>query len=388
MMPSQIIYFVALCALCQFATAGKSSESSTHYDAFRRLHRKDSDEDSVSYDERYALFRARAAEVAAHNAQKKGWTKTINHFSDYTQDELQATLGYKPAPVRHGSSSFLQTSTAEIEVENINVKSLAKTMDWSSKTNTSNYVHNQGKCGSCWAHAAVSALEAHLDIATGSSRRLATQEIVDCTENPHQCGGQGGCHGATSQLAFDQIQRYGIRFEDEYTGSTAKCPQKSPHSSASSIKLQGFKTLKPLSASHLLWALSEKGPVALSVDGSGLHSYNQGVFHDCERDSVINHAVVGMGYGNDPESGMAYWLVKNSWGDHWGERGFFRIQRHSEGDAYCGTDHEPAKGVVCLDKDNKYPDTVPVCGMCGITTDSAYPILSRSAALQGNQFMG
>jgi cathepsin L len=321
--------------------------------------------------------------VAAHNAQKKGWTKTINHFSDYTQDELKATLGYKPPHASRWSSSFLQVSPANVEVEKISVDSLAKTVDWTAKTNLSSYVHDQGKCGSCWAHAAIGALEAHLELASGFKHRLSAQEIVDCTQNPRSCGGTGGCHGATSQLAYDQIQRHGVRFEHEYT-TGAKCPQESS-TSPNAIKIQGFETLKPLSASHLLWALAEKGPVALSIDGGGLHDYKQGVFHGCEPDTVINHAVLGMGYGHDAKEGMDYWLVKNSWGDQWGEHGLFRVQRFNDDNAYCGTDHEPAKGVVCKDEQGKYPETVPVCGMCGITSDSAYPILSRKAALRGTQ---
>ena len=43
--------------------------------------------------------------------------------------------------------------------------------------------------------------------------------------------------------------------------------------------------------------------------------------------TIIDHAVLIIGYGTDSESNLPYWLVKNSWGTNWGEEGYFRIMR-------------------------------------------------------------
>ena len=47
----------------------------------------------------------------------------------------------------------------------------------------------------------------------------------------------------------------------------------------------------------------------------------------------LRHAVVIIGFGFDPVTGLQFWKVKNSWGSLWGESGFFRILK---GYGHCG----------------------------------------------------
>lgn len=61
---------------------------------------------------------------------------------------------------------------------------------------------------------------------------------------------------------------------------------------------------------------------------SDFQSYKNGTYTSttCKSDpSSVNHAVLAIGYGTD-ESGMDYYIVKNSWSDTWGMDGYFHIE--------------------------------------------------------------
>jgi len=136
--------------------------------------------------------------------------------------------------------------------------------------------------------------------------------------------------------------------------------------------MQAWERLPQNAYEPLLRAVYERGPVAVSVDGTRWHSYEEGVFDSCRRNAVINHAVTLIGYGETPA--VKYWTVQNSWGPGWGEDGRIRVLRHEGDDEFqhCGWDHHPEKGTACKGD----PKKVRVCGMCGILYDSVVPHFS------------
>ncbi|MBA0865507.1 hypothetical protein Goshw_012851 [Gossypium schwendimanii] len=87
-------------------------------------------------------------------------------------------------------------------------------------------------------------------------------------------------------------------------------------------------------------------PVSVALEGTGrdFQLYSGGVFTgDCG--NSLTHAATIVGYGTS-EEGLNYWLIKNSWGETWGENGYMRIQRNVE-----------TQG-----------------GLCGIAMKASYPI--------------
>jgi cathepsin H len=98
-----------------------------------------------------------------------------------------------------------------------------------------------------------------------------------------------------------------------------------------------------LSEDDMKQELYEHGPVSVAFQVvDGFRDYKSGVYvsSTCKNGpDNVNHAVLAVGFG--VEDGKDYWIVKNSWGDAWGDKGFFKIQR---GVNMCGI-------AVC----NSYP---------------------------------
>jgi len=80
-------------------------------------------------------------------------------------------------------------------------------------------------------------------------------------------------------------------------------------------------------------AIATKGPIAVAINVvSSFVSYSTGVYFDSDctkknKNYVGSHAIVAIGYGTDAALGD-YWLMRNSWGDKWGEQGNIRMARN------------------------------------------------------------
>merc|ERR1711865_805106 len=103
--------------------------------------------------------------------------------------------------------------------------------------------------------------------------------------------------------------------------------------------------------------------------GGRWQSYGGGVFTGCTKkglfhptpDASLDHGVQAVGYTQD------YWIVRNSWGAGWGEKGFISIQRATDNKTFI--DKAPADGTAC----KPVPKSQTVGGECGILFDTSYP---------------
>jgi len=134
--------------------------------------------------------------------------------------------------------------------------------------------------------------------------------------------------------------------------------------------IEDFVKLPENDYNALINAVNTQGPIAISVAASQWFSYDSGVYNDYAGcGTEIDHAVVLVGYGVDPQYGP-YWLVRNSWSENWGEEGYIRIAREASAtDVKCDIDYNPSQGDGC----SGGPSQITVCGYCGILSDSSYP---------------
>lgn len=66
--------------------------------------------------------------------------------------------------------------------------------------------------------------------------------------------------------------------------------------------------------------LLQEGPLVVTIASSGWSGYDSGIFA-CSAGVRVDHAVLLIGYDINEQ----YWLIKNQWGDNWGENGYIRI---------------------------------------------------------------
>ena len=213
--------------------------------------------------------------------------------------------------------------------------------NWQNKGGVSP-VKDQGSCGSCWTFSTVGCLEsAHL-IKYGVLATYAEQQLVDCAGNFDNYG----CNGGLPSHAFEYIYYTGgIATEDAYPyyAEDRTCTVED-----SMFALQvGHATNITEGDEDELKAAVYQQPVSVAFQVvDDFMDYTSGTYHstNCANGaSDVNHAVLAVGYGTD-ESGMDYWIVKNSWDTTWGNKGFFNIER---GVNMCGI-------AMC----NSYPDSV------------------------------
>jgi len=318
----------ALCVATGSASQLSEKELQGLFTTFMTQHSK-----TYSTDEffsRFNTFKANLETIRAHNADSTQTFKMgINEFSDLTAAEFKATkLGYI-----HRDNSYYRSKN-EVDLSGVDAPA---SVDWRN-SNAVTPVKNQGQCGSCWAFSTTGSIEGAVAIKTKVLTSLSEQQLVDCS---HKYGNLG-CNGGLMDDGFKYvIANKGLDTEDDYAytakgGVCDKTKEAKKHSPITS-----FVDVKSGDETALLNAVAI-GPVSVAIEADQLafQNYKSGILSSgCGTN--LDHGVLVVGYGT--ENNQDYWIVKNSWGATWGEKGYIRIIR---GKNMCGIAVQPSYPVA------------------------------------------
>uniref|UniRef100_H3A685 Uncharacterized protein n=2 Tax=Latimeria chalumnae TaxID=7897 RepID=H3A685_LATCH len=253
-------------------------------------------------------------EVLEHNRLadlgiKSYWTE-LNHFADMTPDELLSRSCEFPTELQDDIAEEFQARTDVIRNQS---------RDWREEGSVT-CVKDQHKCHSCWIFAAVGVIESCYFIKYKKLYSLSEQQVLDCSG--------GGCKkGGHRIVAWDYINKArGLMKEEDYPyiAKVRKCYfnlKKSLRVNITYSKLPNERSMAEEVFRH--------GPITASIFVPKTFSrYNgKGIFDEKRCEGKGRHAIIIVGFGT--ENGVDYWIIKNSWGQRWGDKGYARIKRNA-----------------------------------------------------------
>ncbi|CAL9015620.1 unnamed protein product [Prunus brigantina] len=289
--------------------------------------------DNAEKERRFAIFKKNVQFVEKFNTEgNKTYKLGLNEHSDLSDEEfLRQRTGYKRA------TELTSSANISFRYEDLSPTDVPPSIDWREKGAVVPIKDQGSSCGCCWAFSAVAAVEGINQIKTGNLISLSEQQLLDCTS------GNNGCNGGFLPTTFEYIQQSGgIASEENYPYQAVQgtCNANQP-----AVQITGYEKVPENIEEDLLKAVS-KQPVSIAIVGSGneFRNYQSGVFSATDCGTTLDHAVTVIGYGTT-EDGTKYWLLKNQWGESWGENGYMKILR----------DAGPQEGVCGLAREAYYP---------------------------------
>ena len=206
-------------------------------------------------------------------------------------------------------------------------------------------------CGACWAHGSVSALADRVKIARkgqGIDLNPSVQHILNCN-------GGGTCHGGSVDGPYQWLHRLslkgsGISLEsaNPYMACSAEMDNgicgggqwtcdpiniartcgTFPESGGSCSAIEPYPMIQIgdygsiRGAAAMQKEIYERGPISCGIDAQPIVNYTSGIAD--AHGKLVDHVVSVVGWGQS--NGDNYWIVRNSWGEYWGDMGYIKVK--------------------------------------------------------------
>lgn len=301
--------------LITMSPAQDSQLQSEFYDFMAQYGKSYNSESELEF--RFEVFKQNMAQAKIYQEQNPLARFGVTIFSDQTEQEMLARMGdmnvdVESTPVEYAT----ETTTPNGDI------------DW---TKYMQPIQNQGSCGSCWAFAATATFEAWSNLKSGDKTKYSEQELVDCVS---ACS---GCNGGLAHLGYDWLSTTSGSF---CTSTSYPYQARQGTCKASSCGGKAKDKGHGMAASNegAILKQLEKGPISISVDAGVWHSYQGGILTSCGQ--TTNHAVVIAGFKDNGAN--SYYIVRNSWGPSWGEKGYIYLKYNTN---ICNITRRPSYPV-------------------------------------------
>jgi hypothetical protein len=246
----------------------------------------------------------------AIKAKGVAWTADITSVSIRSEQERRMLLGGGPTlalpETRTVNPPSPRQYPPEIDWRNYNGKDFITP------------VKDQGACGSCWAFGCLGTLEALINISANSENPLidlAEQELLSCSP--------GSCDGYSIYPTCEYVRDYGASEEACFpymADDNIPCSERCTEAPFTNRKIANFDWC--FTSIDGLKEYAQYGTIDVRFQVYGdFYSYAGGVYEHVWGNLEGWHHVMLLGW-SDTDS---CWICKNSWGENWGEHGYFRI---------------------------------------------------------------
>lgn len=265
---------------------------------------------------------------------KLTWRAGITSMSEKTYEEKKAMFGGK-LPELYGfeyyaGGIFVMPDTDIPKAQPMKAANSASSSqyvsewDWRNRhgKNWMTPVKDQGDCGSCWAFAAIGTLEPYINLYYNNDTidyELSEQELVSCSM-------EDGCEGGNSGSALNYIENNGIVNEYcfGYTATDNDCYNKCQVPSEK-VYIESYHYYYKTNEDSIKKKLFRE-PVVFGIE-PWWHIIVLAGYKIVEAGDTLYIRTISQNEWvtvpeNSPLIGKTAWLLKNSWGDSWGESGY------------------------------------------------------------------
>jgi C1A family cysteine protease len=357
---------VAFCAECEVEKTisdkiyeNFQGSTKTMFKVWHYIHDKAYDYNTEEGINKYKTFKINLQKVNDHNKSgTSSYQKGLNHLSDMTWEEVQTYYNIVNIDGKTKWNLERNRSLRAFNLDDFNDEDDSMTPEpWvdaepfhigAAKATYANIDHtkfmtpirDQKGCGSCWAFTSQSAIEAAYQMRVGQLQDyFSVQVMVDCVVE------YGGCQGGLYKHAFDYFTKhtmvmerdypYTARFTNHRACRMAQFENRTRVKFAPGRSYYEFSNTARGASFKGYYDLLAYGPMAVAMFSTdNFVQYKSGLFEgkDCvgRNPNDVNHALTLFGYmsGGQSQCGdnSSYFLLRNSWGTGWGDRGNVKIK--------------------------------------------------------------